>query len=104
MYIYISMARQKIAFSAPAPILPGSISVARSTCGRKHCACHHDPKKLHGPFFRWTGFIKGKRTTRTIDEATAKECQLRIDNYKILLEKLNILLAEALDNAPWLKK
>jgi hypothetical protein len=102
MYSYISMTRQKITISAPAPILPGSISVAHSTCGRKHCACHTDPEKLHGPFYRWTGFIKGKRTTKTIDEDTARECQKRIDNYKKLRSEIEKALANALDAAPWI--
>lgn len=102
MYIYISMAIQKITF--PAPILPGSVSTALSTCGRKQCACHSDSRKLHGPFYRWTGFIKGKRTTKTIDHKVAQECIKRINNYKALRAQLDNALANALDNAPWLKK
>ena len=102
MYIYISMTIPKIIISATYPVLPGSISVVYSTCGRKHCACHVDSKKLHGPFYRWTGFIKGKRTTKTINQKIAKECKKRINNYKKLCKVWDRVTQKAIANAPWL--
>jgi hypothetical protein len=82
-------------------ILPGCISTASATCGTAGCACRAKPPKLHGPYYRWTGFIDGKRTTRTISKEQAAECELRIQNYKHLREQIDQLCAEALKSAPW---
>jgi hypothetical protein len=94
---------RKINISSPAPILPGTISTARAKCGTPTCRCHQDPKYLHGPYYRWTGWIGGKRTTRTISEETARECQKRIENYKEFQKKIDEVVADALDQAPWLE-
>ena len=50
------------------PILPGSISTARSRCGKARCACKLRSPRLHGIYYRWTGFIGGKRTTKTVSK------------------------------------
>src|SRR2546429_207776 len=63
--------RTKITVVAEGPILPGSISTAKSQCGKAHCACKASPPKLHGTYYRWTGFLEGKRTTKTISKETA---------------------------------
>lgn len=86
------------------PILPGSVSIAMGRCGKVGCSCKNKKPKLHGPYFRWTGIIKGKRTTITIDEATMKECRKRIDRYKKLQAKLDDILSVALTQAPWKTK
>lgn len=83
------------------PLLPGSITTARSTCGKPHCACKSKRPKLHGLYYRWTGFIQGKRTTKTISKQVAKECQRRIKNYRRLQQQIEKLLAQALAHAPW---
>jgi len=57
------------------PLLPGSVSTATSTCGKPNCACKASPPKLHGTYYRWTGFLKGKRTTKTISKEAAEECR-----------------------------
>jgi hypothetical protein len=103
MYIYIRMSREKrkIIIVAEGPILPGSISTATSQCGKSNCACKASPPKLHGPYYRWTGFIKGKRTTKTISKKLAEECDRRIKNYRALQTKLEQILEGALANAPW---
>ena len=84
-----------------APLLPGSISTAASTCGKPHCACKENPPKLHGLYYRWTGTLEGKRTTKTISKEVAKECQRRIKNYRRLQRQIEKLLAQSLANAPW---
>lgn len=81
--------------------MPGSISTARSQCGKAHCVCKADPPKLHGIYYRWTGVIDGKRTTKTISKDVAKECERRIENYRALLKKLDQILDDALAEAPW---
>lgn len=95
------MSNKKIALEIEGPILPGSISVAESTCGKPNCACKAKPPRLHGPFYRWTGVIKGKRTTKTISKETARECERRIENYRRAQKKIDQLLERALENAPW---
>jgi len=83
------------------PILPGSISTARSTCGKPQCACHADPDKRHGVYYRWTGVLHGKRTTKTLSREEARACQVRIQNYRALQQTIAALLRPALEHAPW---
>lgn len=104
MYIYIRMQAQNakpIILEIATPLLPGSISTAASTCGKPHCACKGKPPKLHGVYYRWTGFLKGKRTTKTLSKEAAQECQRRIKNYHKLQRQIEKLLARALTFAPW---
>src|SRR5580765_3055284 len=84
------------------PILPGSISTANSQCGTEGCACRKKRlPRLHGTYYRWTGFIDGKRTTRTISKEAAAECKRRIKRFRKLQRELDALLAEAVKAAPW---
>ncbi|MGB7591740.1 MAG: DUF6788 family protein [Terriglobia bacterium] len=83
------------------PILPGSISTARSRCGKARCACKLKPHRLHGIYYRWTGFIEGRRTTKTVSKEVAQECIRRIRNYRRLQRGIEKLLRKALANAPW---
>jgi hypothetical protein len=85
------------------PLLPGSLSTARSTCGKPNCACKAKPPKLHGPYYRWTGFLQGQRTTKTLSPAQARECRIRIRNYRALEKQIRQLLRQALQQAPWRK-
>ena len=50
---------QPILITGQGPLLAGSVSTARSTCGKPNCACKAHPPKLHGVYYRWTGFIDG---------------------------------------------
>ena len=101
MYIYIKMQTKKVTLTAHLPLLPGSVSTAQSTCGKPRCTCHATPPKLHGLYYRWTGFIQGKRTTKTLSPPEARECQKRIRNYRALQRKIGQLLRQALQHAPW---
>jgi len=83
------------------PLLPGSISTAKSQCGKPNCACKRKPPALHGTYYRWTGLIKGKRTTKTISNKTALECKKRIRNYRKLQQDIKRMIAEDLADAPW---
>jgi len=83
------------------PLLPGSLSTARSTCGKPNCACKAKPPKLHGPYYRWTGFLEGKRTTKTLTPKEARECKKRIANYRTLEKQIGQLVRQALKDAPW---
>jgi hypothetical protein len=92
-----------ISIRAQGPLLPGSVSSTKSQCGKPNCACKTSRAKLHGTYYRWTGFIAGKRTTKTISKQQAEECERRIKNYRALQHTLDQILEEALVNAPWNK-
>jgi hypothetical protein len=83
------------------PVLDGCISTAKSQCGTPSCGCKTNPRKLHGTYYRWTGVLNGKRTTKTIRKEVAEECIKRIKKYRILQEKIKKLLAQATQDAPW---
>ena len=84
------------------PLLSGSISTAISQCGKEGCACKNKRSpQLHGTYYRWTGFIDGKRTTRTISKEAAQECKRRIKRFRKLQKKRDALLSQALKDAPW---
>jgi len=85
------------------PILPGSISTAMSQCGKDGCGCKKKRSpRLHGTYYRWTGFINGKRTTKTISKEVAEECERRIKNFRKFQKEIDAMLTEALAQAPWL--
>ena len=85
-------------------ILPGSVSTAKSRCGKPGCACKSKPPKLHGTYYRWTGIIEGRRTTKTISKEMLRECKRRIENYKKFKRQIDLILRGALANAPWNQK
>jgi hypothetical protein len=83
------------------PILSGSISTAKSQCGKTNCACKKSKKNLHGVYYRWTGVLSGKRTTKTITKEMAAECEKRIKNFRLLEATIKKIIDEANENAPW---
>lgn len=99
MYCYVRPMRRSITFTGP--VLPGSVSTARSRCGKPGCACKGKPPRLHGTYYRWTGFIDGKRTTKTITRAMALECERRIQNFRTLQREIGRLLRASIAEAPW---
>lgn len=104
MYIIIKMQAKNtktLSLKIQLPLLPGSVSTALSTCGKPNCACKAHPPKLHGVYYRWTGFLQGKRTTKTLSKEQAQECQRRIQNYRKLQRQIDKILAQALAQAPW---
>lgn len=83
------------------PILHGSISTAKSRCGKQRCVCQSKPPQLHGAYYRWTGVIEGKRTTKTISKEVAEECKIRMARYRKLQRQIALLLKQAVLDAPW---
>lgn len=83
------------------PLLPGSISTAKSRCGKLQCACKAKEPRLHGIYYRWTGVLSGRRTTKTINQEVARECKKRIRLYKQFKKQIDLLLKQALRDAPW---
>lgn len=102
MYVKVNAKESEILhLKVPWPLLPGSLSTVMNTCGKSNCACKADPPRLHGVYYRWTGFLGGKRTTRTLTKEQSEECRRRIQNYRELQRQLDSLLAKALAEAPW---
>ena len=99
----MSRRKTKLTIVVNGPLLPGSISTATSQCGKPNCACKASSPKLHGPYYRWTGFLNGKRTTKTISQEVAEECQRRIKNYHALQKQIDQIVEDAFANAPWNK-
>jgi hypothetical protein len=95
------MSSKKINIYAQGPFLPGSVTQVMVKCGKKKCLCKEDPDYFHGPYFRWTGNIEGRRTTVTLTKEEAVECQLRIKNWKSLQEKVALIAKNGLARAPW---
>jgi hypothetical protein len=85
-----------------APVLPGCVTTAWSRCGKHNCACRAKPPRLHGPYYRWTGFVDGKRTTRTLSKDEALECKRRIRNFRRFQKKAQALVRESFKTAPWI--
>jgi len=98
------MTNKKIKILLDEPILPGCVSSFKNKCGRPNCACMVNPSKLHGPYYRWTGTINGKFTSRILTKELVEECQKRINNYKRLKKEIKKLLDDGLENAPWEKR
>ncbi len=92
---------RKIKILLDDPILPGSVTSFKNKCGKPNCACIDNPIKLHGPYYRWTGTINGKSTSRIITKEAAEQCQKRINNYKRLKKEIKKLLEAGIENAPW---
>jgi hypothetical protein len=84
-------------------ILPGSITERRTRCGRRNCACHADPPRLHGPYWQWTRKIAAKTTGRWLTADQNRDYQAWIDNDRRLhelLARLEALGTAALDADP----
>ena len=92
---------RKITISVNAPLLYGAISSFMNKCGKPNCICSKDPNKLHGPYYRWTGIIEGRRTSRIISKKTARECEKRIMRFKKLMLKIEKMKKNSIQNAPW---
>ena len=91
----------KLFLDASLPLMPGTISIAYAKCGKPNCICKAKNPKLHGPYYRWTGAIEGKKTTKTLTKEQATECENRIKNYRKLQSEIENLLKKSLKNAPW---
>jgi hypothetical protein len=66
-----------------------------------NCACKGKPPRLHGAYYRWTGFIDGKRTTKTVSRQTALKCQRRIHTFRKSQREIERMVRASLGEAPW---
>jgi hypothetical protein len=93
--------RARVEISVPGPVLPGMIAIFKPKCGQKHCRCATDSEFRHGPYYRWSGLLDGRRTTVNLSKEEAKECQRRINNWRKLQKQLASITDQALQGAPW---
>ena len=83
-------------------VLPGSVVVRRTRCGKRNCACKADPPVLHGPYIQWTRTEHGKTVTRLLTEQQLTRYQPWFDNarrLKDLVAKLEIASVHAIEQA-----
>ncbi len=74
------IAAELAAIAATGKVLPGSITQRRTRCGRRNCACHADPPRLHGPYWQWTRKIAAKTVCRWLTADQNRDYQAWIDN------------------------
>jgi hypothetical protein len=101
------IAAELAAIAATGMILPGSITERRTRCGRRNCACHADPPRLHGPYWQWTRKIAAKTTGRWLTPDQHHDYQAWIDNdrrLRELLARLEALGTAAVDADPRWKR
>ena len=91
------IAAELAAIASSGMILPGSITERRTRCGRRNCACHADPPRLHGPYHQWTRKIAAKTIGRWLTPGQYRDYQAWIDNDRRIRELLDRL--EALGTA-----
>src|SRR5437899_3034657 len=77
-------------------ILPGSIVIRRTRCGKRECACRADPPALHGPYIQWTRTVHGKTVTRLLTEDQLARYQPWFDNARRLKHLIAKLEAASL--------
>jgi hypothetical protein len=88
-------------------VLPGSVVVRRTRCGKRNCACKADPPVLHGPYIQWTRTEQGKTVTRLLTEQQLTRYQPWFDNarrLKDLVAKLEIASVHAVEQEKTLKR
>jgi hypothetical protein len=97
------IAAELAAIARTGMVLPGSITQRRTRCGRRNCACHADPPRLHGPYRQWTRKVAAKTICRWLSTDQHHDYQAWIDNdrrLRELLAQLEALGAAALEADP----
>ena len=75
-------------FSHPQPIRRGSLYERRMKCGQAACACQHDPKAAHGPYFTLTQKVEGKTRSRYVSPEQAAVVQRQIESGRQFRERV----------------
>jgi hypothetical protein len=97
------IAAELAAIASSGMVLPGSITQRRTRCGRRNCACHADPPRLHGPYWQWTRKVAAKTVCRWLSADQHRDYTIWIDNdrrLRELLARLEALGAAALEADP----
>ena len=82
------IAQLATAFSHPQPIRRGSLYERRMKCGQAACACQHDPKAAHGPYFTLTQKVEGKTHSRYISPEQAPVVRQQIESGRQFRERV----------------
>jgi hypothetical protein len=90
------IAQELAALARTGQVLPGSIQQRHMRCGRAGCHCHHDPPRLHGPYWHWTRKVKNKTVGRWLNQQQAQEYERWIANDRRIRELLARLEAIAI--------
>lgn len=68
------------ALSRPEPIRRGSLYERRMKCGQAACACQHDLKAAHGPYFTLTQKAEGRTRSRYVSPEQAPVVRRQIES------------------------
>lgn len=63
----------------PKPMRRGSLSERTIKCSKPGCACAHDPKARHGPYFSLTRSVGGKTRSRFLTREQAALARQQIE-------------------------
>ena len=63
----------------PEPMRRGSVSPRTIKCGKPGCACAHNPKARHGPYYSLTQAVGGKTHSRFLTAEQAQQARHQID-------------------------
>ena len=94
------IAAELAAIASSGMVLPGSITQRRTRCGRRNCACHADPPRLHGPYWQWTRKVAAKTVCRWLSAATTQSGSTTTAGLHELLARLEALGAAAFEADP----
>ena len=72
----------------PEGTLPGSLVVRCLRCGRPSCACHAEPRQLHGPYVQWSYSFRGKRVNRWLSPEQEHIYRSQVDRGRHLKQLL----------------
>lgn len=76
------------AFSHLEPMRRGSLCERRMKCGQGACACQHDPKAAHGPYFLLTQKVEGKTRSRYVSPEQAPVVRRQIESGRQFRERV----------------
>ena len=76
------------AFARPEPIRRGSLYERRMKCGQEACACQHDPKAAHGPYFTLSQKVEGKTQSRYISPEQVPVVRRQIESGRQFRERV----------------
>ena len=83
-----NVAQAAAALSRPEPMRRGSLYERRMKCGQTACACQHDPKAAHGPYFTLTQKVQGKTHSRYIPPEQAPVVRRQIESGRQFRERV----------------
>jgi len=66
----------------------GSLCERRMKCGQGACACQHDPKAAHGPYFLLTHKVEGKTRSRYVSPEQAPVVRRQIESWRQFRERV----------------